>query len=423
MPGILQQPLPIVVVMLILLLASRMLGELMERYKQPAVIGEVLAGIILGPSLLGFIYVSGDLKVISDLGVFLLVILAGFEINQDEMRNSIRGKSKWIGVMGFIIPMISGIGLGYLFNLDWQLSLFLGLCISITALPVSIRILMDLGKLNTDLGQKIITAAVFNDIISLLILGIILDYNTNTDQSISSILFSIGITIFKVIAFIGLVVLAYKLLKKASIKAPVINQRIDDFLRFLKGKESLFALVMLFVLIFAALSEIVGLHFVVGAFFAAVLLPRDMIGQENFRQVQRTTSGITIGFLSPVFFATIGLEFNFLSIENYPLLIGVLLVSFISKILGGYFGGRVSGMNPLKSMTLGFGLNARGIMELVIANIALKNKIIDISIFSILVLMGMLTTFVTPFFLKYGFDRIDQQKLKQLPKTHSSQSP
>lgn len=419
MTGILIHPLPIVVVMLILLLASRMLGELMERYKQPAVIGEVLAGIILGPSILGFIYATDELKVISDLGVFLLVILAGFEIDPDEMRNSFKGRSKWIGVLGFIIPMVSGILLGYLFQLDWQLSIFLGLCISITALPVSIRILMDLGKLNTDLGQKILTAAIFNDVISLLILGIILDYNSNSNQSIAAISISIGITIFKVIAFMGLMVIAYKILKHARAITPIINKKIDDFLHFLKGKESLFALVMLFVLVFASLSEIVGLHFVVGAFFAAVLLPREMIGQENFRQVQKTTSGITIGFLSPVFFATIGVEFDILSIMNYPLLIGVLIVSFVSKILGGYLGGRISGLNQSKSVTLGFGLNARGIMELVIANIALKNGIINISIFSILVLMGMLTTFVTPFFLKYGFDWIERQETLKLPRTPS----
>lgn len=399
---------PFVVELLLLLLLARMFGEIMERLGQPAMIGEVLAGIILGPSLLGFAEINANLKVISDLGVFLLVILAGFEIDIDELRRSVKGRNSWIAILGFVIPMLSGFIIGLIFNLDIMLSVFLALCISITALPVSIRILMDLGKLNTDIGQRIISAAIFNDVLALLILGVILDFKESSTD-IKQLTFTILFSVAKVLLFMILMVGAYRLFHMAKSKVNFLNDKFEIFLSYLKGKESLFAMIMLFVLIFASLSELVGLHFVIGAFFGAILLPREMLGIDNFNTVQKNTSSITMGFLAPIFFATMGVEFNLLSINNIYLLLVVIAASFISKILAGYLGGKLAHLSDIKSITLGVGLNARGIMELVIANIALQNGFIDISLFSILVLMGIITTVVTPFLLKKSFSIIDSK--------------
>lgn len=399
---------PFVVELLLLLLLARMFGEIMERLGQPAMIGEVLAGIILGPSLLGFAEINANLKVISDLGVFLLVILAGFEIDIDELRSSVKGRNSWIAILGFVVPMLSGFIIGLIFNLDIMLSVFLALCISITALPVSIRILMDLGKLNTDIGQRIISAAIFNDVLALLILGVILDFKESSTD-IKHLTITILFSVTKVLLFMILMVGAYRLFHMAKSKVNFLNDKFEIFLGYLKGKESLFAMIMLFVLIFASLSELVGLHFVIGAFFGAILLPREMLGIDNFNTVQKNTSSITMGFLAPIFFATMGVEFNLLSINNIYLLLVVIAASFISKILAGYLGGKLAHLSDIKSITLGVGLNARGIMELVIANIALQNGFIDISLFSILVLMGIITTVVTPFLLKKSFSIIDSK--------------
>ena len=405
---VISQSMPFVVELLLLLLTARMFGEIMERFNQPAMIGEVLAGVILGPSLLGFAVFTNEIKVISDLGVFLLVILAGFEIDIEELRKSIRGRNAWIAIMGFIIPMFSGFVIGIIFELQIMLTVFLSLCISITALPVSIRILMDLGKLNTDIGQKIISAAIFNDVVALLILGVILDFKESS-ANIRELTFTIIFSVLKVLIFMFLMVGAYRLFNIAKEKVTFLNHKFETFLIYLKGKESLFAMIMVFVLIFASLSELVGLHFVIGAFFGAILLPREMLGKENFEAVQKNTSSITMGFLAPIFFAAMGVEFNLLSINNVYLLLVVIAASFISKILGGYLGGKMAKLSNYKSFTLGVGLNARGIMELVIANIALQNGFIDIPLFSILVLMGIITTVVTPFLLKRSFSFIDKE--------------
>jgi len=398
---------PFIVQVFLLLLFARILGEFMERINQPSMIGELIAGVILGPSLLGIAEVSTYLKAISDLGVLLLVILAGLEIDINELRKSVKGKNLWIAIFGFVVPIISGFILGEIFKLNLILSIFLALCISITALPVSVRILIDIGKLNSDIGKRIISTAIFNDIVALLILGVVIDIN-EASNNIKGIIINISMSIINVITFMFVMFFAYKGFEKAKNKMPVINQKLEWFLDVLKGKESLFALVMVFVLIFSSLSELVGLHFVIGAFFAAVLLPREMLGSDNFEKVKQSTSSITIGFLAPIFFAFMGVEFSFESINNYLLLISVLLTSFISKIAGGYIGGRLANFSQSKSLALGVGLNARGIMELVIANIALQNGFIDVSMFSILVLMGLVTTMVTPFLLRIAFNKVDK---------------
>ncbi|MFZ5551799.1 MAG: cation:proton antiporter [Bacteroidota bacterium] len=402
------QELPFFVNLLMLLVVARLMGELMERYNQPAMIGEILAGMILGPSLLAVVYYNLELKVFSEMAVFLLVIMAGLEINPREVRNAMRGRKIWIAILAFVIPILSGILIGQMFALDIMITTFLSLCISITALPVSVRILMDLKKLNTDIGQKIITVAIFNDVVALMILGILID-NRGEQSTYSEVAVSVGYTLLKVIAFLLILALAYRLIDNASKKGDYVKTLLDKIVAFLKGKESLFAILFCFILLFASISEIVGLHFVVGAFFAAMLLTKEVLGSEHYKTLEKTTSTITMGFLAPIFFAAIGLQFEFSSLDNFPLLFAVILFSFGSKIAGGYIGARLAGMNHKSSITMGIGLNARGIMELVIANIALSEGIIDTSLFSILVVMGALTTIVTPFLLKKSFDWMEKK--------------
>ncbi|MFY7810125.1 MAG: cation:proton antiporter [Flavobacterium sp.] len=388
--------------MLILLVTARIFGEIFERYNQPSMIGEIIAGIILGPSLLNLIHRTEDIKVISELGIFLLVIIAGLEINIDDILKSLKGKNIIISIMAFFIPIFSGIFIGYIFDQDIMTTIFIGLCVSITALPVSIRILMDLGKINSEVGKKIISIAIFDDVIALSILGVLLNVK-NTDMSIDSVIKAGSVSLIKLIIFILLLSLAYYFIKKALNRGNYIQDSLNKIVSLLKGKETLFALFFAFVLLFSTFTENLGLHFIVGAFFAAMLINSSLIGEHNFKAIETTTNNMAMGFLAPIFFAGIGLEFNISSIDNIGLLVCVILVSYLSKIAGGYFGGTLAGLDKKTSFTLGVGLNARGIMELVIANIAYKNGIINTEIFSILVIMGVLTTLTTPLMLKKAF--------------------
>jgi Kef-type K+ transport system membrane component KefB len=406
-----QFELPFFTNLLILLVTARLLGEVFERFKQPSMIGEIIAGIILGPSLFNIIHRTESIQVIADLGVFLLVILAGLEINIENIIKSLKGKNIIISILAFCIPLGSGILVGHLFGLQMMTTMFVGLCIAITALPVSIRILMDLGKLNSKIGQKIITVAIFDDIMALSVLGVLLNIK-NTDLSFHSVALVSLISILKLIFFITILAFTYILIQKITKRGNYIEVSLNKLLHFLKGKEPLFVVFFAFILLFSTVTEMLGFHFVIGAFFASMLLSESIIGEKHLESVQHTTSSLANGFLAPIFFAAIGLEFNFSSIQNWGLLIAVVTVSYLSKIIGGYLGCRFASLNHKTASVIGIGLNARGIMELVIANIAYKANLISSEIFSILVIMGVLTTLTTPIMLKWGFNRIDKAKAK-----------
>ncbi|MBL7137331.1 MAG: cation:proton antiporter [Bacteroidales bacterium] len=404
MPPVAHFQLPLIVTLLLLLLSARVLGELFERIGSPAMVGEVLAGVILGPSLINLVVPSPELNVISDLAVFLLIIMAALEISPEEIRKALKPGTIWIAVFGFCVPFLSGISAGMLLGYTPIFSLFLGLCISITALPVTVRILMDLGRLQSDTGQMIITAAIFNDVLSLLILGILLDF-PGESGSIRQFIISVGITVLKLILFISLLYVTFRLIRYASQKLDFISLQLDRFLLILKGKESMFALVMLFVLMFASISELLGIYFIVGAFFGTILIPRVIVSRNDFRRVKEAASGISSGFLVPIFFAAMGASFSLSALQDYTLFLILAGTIFTSKILGGYLGGRLSGMNSRDALTLGIGINAGGVMALVITNIALNKNLIDLNLFSILVLLALITTLITPLLLKLSFRR------------------
>ncbi len=397
--------LPFFTNLLILLVTAKIFGEVFERFRQPSMIGEIIAGIILGPSLLNLIHRTEEIKVISELGIFLLVIIAGLEINIDDILKSLRGRNIIISIMAFFIPILSGFAVGYFFDQDVMTTVFIGLCVAITALPVSVRILMDLGKINSAVGQKIVSVAIFDDVLALSILGVLLNVK-DTDMSVEAVAEAGAISLLKLLLFVSFLSFAYILIKKILRKGNYIEESLNKLIALLKGKEPLFAIFFAFVLLFSTFTETLGLHFIVGAFFAAMLISENLIGKENLKTIEKTTSNMAMGFLAPIFFAGIGLEFNFSSIQNVWLLISVIAVSYFSKISGGYAGGRFAGLSNRVSLTLGIGLNARGIMELVIANIAYKAGLISTEVFSILVIMGVLTTLTTPLLLKRAFEKI-----------------
>ncbi|MGH9454273.1 MAG: cation:proton antiporter [Terriglobia bacterium] len=406
---------PLIETLLLLLIISRTLGEIVERFGQPAMIGEIAAGILLGPSALGIIRFTPEIKALADLGVLLLVFLAGMEMDLDVLWKSFRGRGAWVGLAGFTVPLALGIGVGMAFGMDKTRELFVGLCIAITALPVSVRILMDLGKLQTEIGQKIISAAVMNDVVSLLILGVILDVKGGANTS-RGLLTSLALALGKAVVFMAGIIVMSRIIKRYTHKRFMRSRNlVDRLLVNLKGKESLFAIVFLFVIAFASFSQILGLDFMVGAFFGSMLLSYAVLGRANFEEVQKTASNVTMGFLGPIFFAAIGLEFNARTLTDWKLVVAILVAAFVSKIFGGYLGGRLAGMTNNESWALGIGLNGRGIMELVIANIALADSFIGEGLFTVLILMATVTTFVTPFLLKRAYDQLPAESVTPQP--------
>ena len=166
------------------------------------------------------------------------------------------------------------------------------------------------------------------------------------------------------------------------------------------GNEAAFGLVIIFVLVFGSISELLGFHFVVGAFFGALLIHKDFFSPTRFKAIESSLSSITNGFLGPIFFAAIGLEFSIGEMDSALFVTAVIIASIFSKIISGYIGSRIIGIPHSSSLGIGIILNGRGIMELVIASIAFQRGFIGKGLFSTLILMGVITTMITPMLFK-----------------------
>lgn len=379
--------------LLLLILAARILGEVFKKFGQPAMLGEIVAGIIVGPSALNLVQASPALSGISDLAMFLIILSAGLEMEFKEVIGSFRGKGLLVALLGFVIPLVCGMGTAMLFDLDHMRTIFLGLCISITALPVAVRILKEFDLLQHAIGRYAIVTAVINDILALFALGIIL--NLPDSQDYRQLLLMIGTGTMK-IGVLGVLVLA---MNYGLEKADALGFRIrwvPEKLVDLFGKDALLGILIVFVLAIGSVAEMLGSHFVIGAFFGALLIDRKLFLASRFDEIEQSLGSIGSGFLAPIFFVYLGLEFNLHMLPGWAFVLSVILVSILSKLFAGWCGGKLIGMKGSEPLGLGIILNGRGVMELVVANIAFQHGFIGEGLFSVLVLMGVVTTFITP---------------------------
>lgn len=379
--------------LLVLIVAARLMGAVFNRLNQPAVIGEMLGGILLGPAVLGVIEPTRALAGVSELAVFLVILAAGLEMRFEDIVGAMKGGGLKLALLSFLIPFFAGVAVAQYFELDAMRTVFLGLCVSITALPVAAKILDNLGLLNTPIGRYAIATAIVNDVAAMLVLGVVLVLPPQpTFMAVAS---SVSVAIAKLLGLAALVLVLNRgmaMLEAKGFAVQVIPERLVRWL----GPEALFGIVLLFVLAFGSVSEVLGFHFVIGAFFGALLLDKRHFLASRYNELKLTLDSITGGFLAPVFFAYLGLKFDFDAIRDWGFVAAVLLVSIFSKLLAGWLGGRLLKMEGRESMALGGMLNGRGVMELVVASIAYERGFIGPNMFSTLVLMGVVTTLITP---------------------------
>ncbi|BEV08383.1 MULTISPECIES: cation:proton antiporter [unclassified Methylophilus] len=404
---------PLLTSLLILIVTARLLGQVFSRFSQPAIIGEMLAGVLLGPSLLNLITPSPALSGISEFAVFLIVLSAGLEMNFKEVIDSMRGKGAVIALLGFLLPLTGGILVGVGFGLDVSRTVFLGLCVSITALPVTVSILQSFKLLDSTIARYSVATAIFNDIAALLVLGVILNLpEQKSYQAVAAATFNAS---WKLILLMTLIVSISVLIKQVIQRGILIDQLSEKLVTII-GNEALFGLLLLLVLVFGSVSAALGFHFIIGAFFGALLIDRTFFSPERYKELELTLSSITGGFLAPVFFAYLGLEFKIQVIDSVWFVAVVLVVSIVTKILAGWLGGRLIGLSKSDALGIGFILNGRGVMELVIASIAYERGFIGQDLFSVLVLMGVVTTLITPLMFR-------KWVMPKLPKTTNTSNP
>jgi Kef-type K+ transport system membrane component KefB len=378
----------------IILVAARILGEIFQRAKQPPLVGEILAGVIIGPSILGLVFPGPDLRVLSDIAVFFLMFLAGLEMDPKEIRRAGRSAIV-ISLIAFFIPLLAGTNVALMFGLTIVQALFMGLLLSITAVPVSAIVLMQFGILNSRLGNTVVTAAVINDILSLIVLSIILQIHAAEGTGAQLDFDSVGWSGAKIAAFLGGIFLFDILFRKTAGWLP---SRVEPFFsKYLQTKEAAFGILLITTIAISLIAQDIGLHFIIGTFFSGLIVYKEMIGRQNFSRVYGIISAITFGFFAPIFFALIGIEFNVQSIINaIPLFLALLGVAVATKIAAGYFGAKIVGFSPEISLIIGFLMNGRGMVELVIASIGFAAGIIDLTLFSIAVAIGLITSILAP---------------------------
>jgi Kef-type K+ transport system membrane component KefB len=293
------------------------------------------------------------------------------------------------------VPFFAGQQVGLFFGLDNVQSLFIGLLLSITAIPVSAIILMEFGMLKSKIGNTVITAAVINDILALLVLTVILQLPS--DGSFSVNYADTGITVLKIsVFFASIAALVFVINKKGA----QVTQKVDLLISKLRTKEAGFGILLILAISLSLFAHYSDLHFIVGAFFAGLIFGKNF-SQKHGERAYGLVSGFTFGLFAPIFFALIGLEFNAYSLaDSMPLFITLLAVAIVSKVAAGYLGARITRFSHNDGLVIGVLMNGRGMVELAIASVGFSVGILDVKLFSIAVAIGFLTTILTPIISK-----------------------
>ncbi|HKZ98138.1 MAG TPA: cation:proton antiporter [Thermoplasmata archaeon] len=414
----------LIVALLLLFVAARLAGEAFERLRQSPMIGEVLAGVLLGPAVLGLIHPDvtaepgASLAIVSQLGVLVLVLLAGIELGREGLRQAFKERSMVVAYLEFILPFTMGYVLATLLGLSFGQALFLGTALAVTALPVSVRILLDLNLLHSRLGRAIVSVALVNDLVAFAMLGLVLEINRLGATPPSADVFLLIVA--KNLAFFGIVLSGSLALTYAMRTRTNGESYMEGILRRQKGQESTFAFCVILALALGAAAETVGIHFAIGVFYAGILLSPRLLGREPFHHMRRSMSAVTFGLFAPIFFAFVGLNFTFTS-ASWALILVITGTAFAGKLAGGILGGYVAGFRGSPLVALGVGLNARGMMELLLAQVGLATGIISAEIYTSLIVMTLVTTLVTPPLLKRLLRRFKLEDV--LPARAASSAP
>lgn len=409
----------------VLLLAARVLGEVAQRLGQPAVVGELLAGIILGPSLLsGFFPALGDwlvphtavqgylLELISMLGAMFLLIITGLETDIPLIKR--HGKKAFgIAAGGLLLPFLSGFLLAHYLpdslvadpNARLVFNLFIATAMAISSIPVIAKVLMDLNLMRRDLGQTILASGMIDDTTAWILLSIILGIASGEAITVGTVFYAI----IKIIAFFVLSFTAGRwLVKKGLHFAQDRMQSRDIILTF----------VIVVAFLFGAVAQAIQVEAVLGAFVAGIIfgtMPR--LPNEVIHKLE----SIALGIFAPIFFAVSGLKVDIISLMRPELLlvVGVVIsIAILGKLIGAYSGARLVGLDHWSSLAYGSALNARGAVEIIIATIGLSMGILTQDMYSIIVLMAMVTSLMAPSLLKWTVGKMkigkeEQERLKK----------
>ncbi len=398
------------IIVSIILISSRVLGELFRKFKQPAVIGEIIAGILLGPSLLGTIapHIFANIFTaqngvpfkafdgLAQIGIILFMFVAGIEVDLKQIRK--QGKqAASISLMGLIFPFALGFGAVCFFydkifsapsNISIAIpAMFFGTALSITALSVIAKILLDLDILRSKIGNLILTAAMIDDFLGWILFSIIIQLMKPVGQNV---FWSVSMVLIYTIFII-------------TIGRWIVNKILFIADKFLSTGGVITVAVCL-CLLSAIYTEYLGVRGIFGAFLMGVV-----VGDSKFfpELLQKNLHQFVLNIVAPLFFASIGLRVNFVTNFNIEIVAIILLIACLAKLIGAGVGARMSGLSKNESYAVAFGMNSRGSQEIVLGTLALQAKIIDEPIFVGLVVMTIVTILIAGPFMRYYLNKHD----------------
>lgn len=377
----------------LILLSTKVLSLVTKRFKLPQVVGSLLAGLILGPAVLNIIHETDFIKQLAEVGVIVLLFNAGLESNLSEFKKS--GKTSFIvAVMGVMIPLIGGTILAYCINHGkvenvsaFVQNIFIGSVLTATSVSITVETLRELGKVSTSVGNIIVGAAIIDDVLGMLVLTIITSLAGSSVSVIKVIVKIVGFFIFSII--VGII--TYKLFNKWVDKYDIDKRRFV-----------IVSFVICLLLSFSA-EEFFGVADITGAYIAGLVL------SSNKETIYITKRFETLSYilLSPVFFASVGLNVKLpdLNGEIVIITIALIVVAILTKIIGCGLGAKLCGYNNMESIQIGSGMITRGEVTLIIASKGLALGLMSSYFLTPVILMVVFTSIFTPILLKIVFSK------------------
>ncbi|MBN1194614.1 MAG: cation:proton antiporter [Methanomicrobiaceae archaeon] len=374
---------------IVLLATAKLFGEIVERLGYPSMVGEIAAGIVLGPALFGIVVMDATMEIFSDIGIIVLLFISGVELNLAQL---IRGRAVAgaTAAAGVIVPFAFGLAAGFALGFSTHESLFLAITLSITSIGISIRSLIDLKQLTTPVGTTIVSAAVLDDIIGIILLAGLTALTLPAGTAFASALTSLALG--------GLFLLVFATLGRR------IMVRLFALARKTETHEMLYSIALLTALLAAYLSHLAGLHYAIGAFIAGLILG-DQIRID--RPLLDSIMDFGFGFFVTIFFASIGLLFSFTeaafeSPQILILIVVIVVLAILGKLIGGFIGSAAF-LDRKDALLVGLGMCPRGEIALVVAKISLAIGIITADLYSAVTVMVIVSIVATPLLLTWGF--------------------
>jgi K+:H+ antiporter len=401
----------------LLMLVGRLLGEVMLRFKQPAVMGQLVTGLVLGPSLLGALVPefqhalfppakeqSAMLDAVAQFGILMLLLLTGMETDLKLARDSGRA-SVFASLAGIVLPFACGVALGEALP-DWMLpdpgkrlitSLFLGTALSIASVKIVATVIREMNFMRRTVGQVILASAIIDDTVGWMITAVI--FSLALQGHIDA--WSVAKSVLGTLIFMGV-----SLTIGRRIVFTIIRWVNDTFVSDFAVVTAILAIMCLM----AIATDLIGVHTVLGAFVAGILVGESPI---LTRHIDEQLRGLIIAFFMPVFFGTAGLSADLTVLMNPALLlltVGLIAIASIGKFSGAFIGGKLGGLTLRESFALGTGMNARGSTEVIVASIGLSMGALSANLFTMIVTMAIVTTMAMPPMLRWALARLPMRK-------------